>query len=61
MGLTIAHEPVPLQSSEDGVVRVAGTRVTLDTVVSAFDEGATAEEIVEQYPALNPSRRIRRH
>jgi uncharacterized protein (DUF433 family) len=53
MGLMIAHEPVPLQATEDGVVRVGGTRVTLDTVVTAFEEGATAEEIVQQYPALH--------
>jgi hypothetical protein len=33
-------------------VRVGGTRVTLDTVVSAFQEGLTAEEIVQQYPSL---------
>ena len=32
--------------------RVDGTRVTLDTIVAAFEEGATAEEIVYQYPSL---------
>jgi len=52
MGLTIVNEPAPMQATEDGVVRVGGTRVTLDTVVAAFEEGATAEEIVQQYPAL---------
>jgi uncharacterized protein (DUF433 family) len=52
MGLMIAHEPVPMQMTEDGAVRVGGTRVTLDTVVAAFEEGATAEEIVQQYPPL---------
>ena len=52
MGFTIAHEPVPLETSAEGVVRVAGTRVTLDTVVYAFEEGATAEEIVQRYPSL---------
>ncbi|OHB72312.1 MAG: hypothetical protein A2W23_08550 [Planctomycetes bacterium RBG_16_43_13] len=26
--------------------------MTLDTVVAAFNEGATAEEIVQQYPLL---------
>ena len=36
-----------------GVVRVAGTRVTLDTVISAFSAGATAEEIVLQFPSLS--------
>ncbi len=37
----------------DGVIRIGGSRVTLDTVVDAFDAGATAEEIVQQYPSLN--------
>jgi uncharacterized protein (DUF433 family) len=46
-------ERVPIQTNGDGVVRVAGTRVTLDTVVAAFDAGATAEEIVQQYPSLD--------
>jgi uncharacterized protein (DUF433 family) len=32
---------------------VRGTRVTLDTVWAAFQEGATAEEIVQQYPSLS--------
>ena len=43
---------VPLSKGSDGVIRVAGTRVTLDTVAYAFERGATAEEIVQQYPAL---------
>jgi len=43
---------VPLQVDADGVVRVGGTRVTLDTIVVAFQQGATAEEIAEQYPAV---------
>jgi uncharacterized protein (DUF433 family) len=45
-------QPTPLVTGEDGVIRVAGTRVTLDTIAHAFDRGATAEEIVQQYPAL---------
>jgi uncharacterized protein (DUF433 family) len=45
-------QPVPLIAGADGVIRVAGTRVTLDTVAHAFEAGATAEEIVQQYPAL---------
>lgn len=53
MGLTIANEPTPLTQTEHGVVRVGGTRVTLDTVIAAFEEGATAEEIVEQYPSIS--------
>lgn len=45
-------KPVPLTTGADGVIRVAGTRVTLETVVAAFEEGGTAEEIVQQYPTL---------
>jgi uncharacterized protein (DUF433 family) len=46
-------EIIPLQTDPTGVIRIAGTRVTLDTVVGAFCDGATAEEIVQQYPSLN--------
>ena len=52
MILTIEQEQVPLKTDTHGVVRVNGTRVTLDTVIAAFKEGATAEEIVYRYPTL---------
>jgi uncharacterized protein (DUF433 family) len=52
MTLAIVAEPTPLKLNEDGIVLVGKTRVTLDTVVIAFLEGAIAEEIVEQYPSL---------
>jgi uncharacterized protein (DUF433 family) len=51
--LAILAEPAPLQANEDGVILVGKTRVTLDTVVSVFNQGATAEEIVNRYPSLN--------
>ena len=53
MPLAIATEPVPFTVDSDGVARVSKTRVTLDTVVAAFLEGATAEEIVQQYPTVD--------
>ncbi len=46
---------IPLKESEDGVIRVGHTRVRLETVVYAFNEGYTAEEIVSQYPSLTLS------
>jgi uncharacterized protein (DUF433 family) len=52
MNLVIVETPIPLKTDATGVVRVGNTRVTLDTVVGAFKEGATAEEIVAQYPSL---------
>jgi uncharacterized protein (DUF433 family) len=43
---------IPLKTDKDGVIRVSKTRVTLDTIVSAFLEGLTAEEIAVQYPVV---------
>jgi uncharacterized protein (DUF433 family) len=53
--LLIVAQPIPIELDADGVARVGKTRVTLDTVVAAFDRGATAEEIVYRYPALKLS------
>lgn len=36
----------------EGVFRVAGTRVSLDSLVYLFREGMSAESMVESYPAL---------
>ena len=52
MSFVIIDTPIPLKADIDGVVRVGNTRVTLDTIIVAFKEGATAEEIVSQYPSL---------
>lgn len=45
--------PVPLATDAHGTIRVAGTRIRLDTVVYAYQQGYTAEEIVSQFPVLN--------
>lgn len=52
--MTLPTPPAPpaLATGSDGVVRVGGTRVTLDTVVDAFREGLTPEEIQRQYSSL---------
>ena len=55
MTLEISAKPVPLTLDSEGVARVGGTRVTLDTVVDAFKRGATAEEIAQQYPTVELS------
>ncbi|MDG2991243.1 DUF433 domain-containing protein [Candidatus Synechococcus calcipolaris G9] len=52
MTIAIVAEKTPLVTDPYGVVRVAKTRITLDTVVTAFLEGCTPEEIGEQYPSL---------
>ena len=43
---------LPLMAESSGTIRVGGTRVRLDTVVYAFNQGYTAEEILSQFPAL---------
>jgi uncharacterized protein (DUF433 family) len=50
--MVIATDVIPMEPDTAGVVRVGGTRVTLDTIIAAFKDGATAEEIVHQYPSL---------
>ncbi len=36
----------------DGVYRLAGTRVSLDSIVHAFWRGQTAESIAQSFPVL---------
>ena len=52
MSLIVEAPPVPLRTDEQGVMRVGKTRVPLDTVVYAFNQGASPEEIVMSYPTL---------
>ncbi len=53
MTLTVEPQPVPLTITQEGVVRVTGTRVPLETVVRAFRQGATPEELVQNFPTLS--------
>lgn len=43
---------VPLEYNDQGVIRISGTRVSLDSVMYAYNEGATPEEIVYRFPSL---------
>ena len=52
MAALTTTEIIPLETDAEGVMRVSQTRVTLDTVVTAFKDGATAEEIAQQYPIV---------
>jgi uncharacterized protein (DUF433 family) len=40
-------------SRREGVYRVAGTRVSLDSIVQAFLNGQTAESIAQSFPVLD--------
>lgn len=50
--MTLDSCRIPLVEDASGVIRVEGTRVTLDSVVLAYREGASAEEIAERFPAI---------
>ena len=52
MTIKVVAQSPPIEINADGVMVVGKTRVTLDTVIAAFDLGATAEEIVHRYPSL---------
>ena len=45
-------EPVPITKDDSGMIRINGTRVTLQTLVYAFRQGDSPEQIVESYPVL---------
>ena len=48
-----ASIPAALTEDADGVIRVTGTRVQLETVVKAFGQDATADGIVDRFPSLD--------
>jgi len=55
MEATEVVDTIPLTIDAHGVYRIGGTRVTLDLVVEAFNRGATAEEIVQEFQSLQLS------
>jgi uncharacterized protein (DUF433 family) len=52
--MSLSFEPiaVPLRVDEDGTVRMADSRVTLDTVIGAYRRGDTPEEIADGFPSV---------
>jgi uncharacterized protein (DUF433 family) len=52
MTLTIHADLPPLRQADDGVVRVANTRIPLERVVHAFLDGQTPEQIIQNFDVL---------
>ena len=44
---------MPLLKDEDGVIRVGGTRVTLESVIHEYQRGSGPDEIAAEFPVLN--------
>jgi uncharacterized protein (DUF433 family) len=51
--LVLEREAPPLHQDAHGVIRVGQTRVTLESIISLFEQGASAEEIALRYDALD--------
>ena len=52
MSLTVETDAVPIRTDSSGTVRVGQSRVPIDSVVFSYLEGATADEIADQFPSL---------
>jgi uncharacterized protein (DUF433 family) len=55
MSLALERETPPLQEDETGAIRVGNSRVLLETVIRAFQDGASPESIVHRYSTLSLS------
>jgi uncharacterized protein (DUF433 family) len=55
MNLILERERPPLHEDETGAVRVGNSRVLLETVIRAFQDGASPESIVNRYSTLSLS------
>ena len=55
MSVVVSTSEVKLTKTEAGVLRVGNSRVSLDAVIIAFSQGATPEQIVEDYDSLELS------
>jgi len=53
MSFTAQAESPPIHEDADGAVRVGSSRVLLELVVRAFQDGATPEAIVQRYATLS--------
>ena len=51
--LALERETPPLRQDAHGVLRVGQTRVTLESIMSPFEQGARAEEIALRYDVLD--------
>jgi uncharacterized protein (DUF433 family) len=52
MVLTLEPPMVPIILNPQGVALVRGTRVPIDTVIIAFEQGDAPEEIAQNFPTI---------
>lgn len=52
MPIDFTADPVPLRYDGDGVIRLPGSRVRLEAIVTAYHTGATPEEITQEFSTV---------
>jgi uncharacterized protein (DUF433 family) len=52
MSTALERDTFPLNTDEMGTIRVGNSRVLLEIVIRAFQDGASAESIVQRYSTL---------
>lgn len=50
MAMDILTDAPPIRADADGAMRIGESRVMMELVIRAFQDGATAEAIVQRYP-----------
>ena len=55
MTLILKSEKPPLREDKTGAIRVGNSRVLLEMVIHAFQDGESPEEIVDNYSTLTLS------
>lgn len=50
MGIVLQSEAPPLREDASGALRVGSSRVLVELVIHAFQDGATPEAIAQRYP-----------
>jgi uncharacterized protein (DUF433 family) len=53
MSLLLERETPPLHADDTGAIRVGNSRVLLEMVIRAFQDGASPESIVHRYSTLS--------
>jgi uncharacterized protein (DUF433 family) len=53
VGFPVLAESPPLREEASGALRIGNTRVLLELVIRAFQDGATPEAIVQRYSTLD--------
>ncbi|MEM6837967.1 MAG: hypothetical protein AAF609_14055 [Cyanobacteria bacterium P01_C01_bin.120] len=55
MELTLKSEAPPLYQESTGAIRVGDSNVLLETVIRAFQDGASPESVIQRYDTLSLS------